>query len=166
VSALTEFVHSEKGFNTLAGILKNAGILCTKREADMNDAFFLRDGRIHFPASTRDKFVPDDKGHTLDIRIFSPRPLDDLLIEPNLPKLALYADCRESALYINDEEFKAAHRTNRNSTYNELPLRQGWNKLTLKIGKGDKGSFTASFGCDNNSEFLPNVKISFVTSGD
>lgn len=161
VSTLTEFANSEKGFNTLAGILKNAGVPCKKSEVNMNDVFFLRDGQIQFPASTRDKFVPQGEGHTLDIWVFSPRPLDDLLIEPNMPKLTLYVDCWESSLLINDKAFKAAQATNRNSTYNELPLLQGWNKLTLRIGKGDKGRFNASFRCANNSEFLPKMKVSF-----
>jgi beta-galactosidase len=161
MSTLSEFANSEKGYNTLSVILKNAGIPCSKNGADKNDTFFVRDGQIQFPASARDKFVKEGDGYTLDIWVFSPRPLDDLLIEPNMPKLTLYIDSWESSLLLNGKSFEASQKTNRNSTYNELLLHQGWNKLTLKIGKEDKGRFGASFRCDNNGEFLPKLKVSF-----
>lgn len=159
VSTLSEFANSEKGHNTLAAILKNAGIPCSKAEVNTNDIFFIRDGQIQFPLSARNKFTKDGNGHTLDIWVFSPRPLDDLLIEPNMPKLTLYVDSWESSMLLNDKNFEAARKTNRNSTYNELLLSQGWNKITLKIGKDDKGRFGASFRCDNNNEFLSKLKV-------
>ena len=162
VSTLTEFANSEKGFNTLAAILKNAGIPCEKSEIDSHDAFFMRDGQVQFPLSARERLVAEGDGYTLNVWVFSPRPLDDLLIEPNMPKLTLYVDAWESDLLLNDKNIEAAHKTNRNSTYNELPLLQGWNKITLKVGKGDKDRFAASFRCENNKEFLPKLKVSFV----
>lgn len=162
ISTLTEFANSEKGFNTLAVILENAGIPCQKSEVNSNDVFFMRDGQIQFPLSARDRFVAEGDGYTLHIWVFSPHLLVGLLIEPNMPKLTLYVDTWESALWVNDGPLEAAQQTNRNSTYNELPLHQGWNKLTLKIGKEDRGRFAASFRCDNNSEFLPQLRVSFI----
>ena len=162
VSTLTEFANSEKGFNTLASILKNAGIPCEKGDVNANDVFFMRDGQIQFPVSAREKFISEGEGYTLDIWVFSPRPLDDLLIEPNMPKLTLYIDSWENSVLLNGVNLEPAHKTNRNGTYNELPLHQGWNKITLQIGKGDKGRFAASFRCDNHKEFLSKLNVSFV----
>lgn len=103
--------------------------------------------------------MKEGDGYRLDFWVFSPRPLDDLLIEPDMPKLTLYVDSWESSLLLNDKNFEAAHKTNRNSTYNELLLHQGWNKLTLKIGKEDKGRFAASFRCSNNNEFISKLRV-------
>lgn len=162
VSTLTEFANSEKGFNTLSVILKNAGIPCEKVQVNSNEVFFLRDGNLQFPPSVRDRFVKDGENHTMDIWVWSPRPLDDLLIEPNMPKLTLFMDTWSSSILINDQPYKAAEVTNRNSTYKELPLHQGWNKITLKIGKDDKNRFNAYFKCDNNAGFLPQIRVSFT----
>lgn len=161
VSTLTEFANSEKGFNTLATILKNAGVKRHKVEANADEVFFIRDGNLQFPPIAKSKFKAKGDKHTLTFWMFSPRPLDDLLIEPNMPKLTLYVDTWESALAINDEPFVAQHITNRNSTYNEIPLLQGWNKVTLEIGAEDKGRFNAHFKCSNNPKFLSLLKVSF-----
>lgn len=163
ISTLSEFANSEKGYNTLAVILKNAGIPCKQNEMNTNDVFFIRDQEIRFPISTQNKFVAHGNDYKLNIWVFSPRPLDDLLIEPNMPKLNLFIDTWESALFLNDKEVKATNKTNRNSTYKELMLHQGWNKLTLTIGKEDINRFSAAFTCDNNNEFLSKVKVSFIS---
>jgi beta-galactosidase len=161
ISTLTEFANSEKGFNVLAHILKQAGIPHEKPEVNTADLFFLRDGVLQFPASIKDRFEQDGNGHSATMWVFSPRPLDDLLIEPNMPKLTLFVECWSSTLLINDKNYDAAEKTNRNATYKELPLHQGWNKLTLKIGQDDKGRFNASFKCDNKPDFLPLLKVTF-----
>ncbi len=163
ISTLAEFANSEKGYNTLATILKNAGIPCLKSEVNANDVFFVRDGRIQFPAGTRDKFVQDGEGYALNIWVFSPRPLDDLLIEPNMPKLTLFVESNECSMSLNGKDTDAAQKSGRNNIYAELPLHQGWNKITLKTGREDRNRFGASFGCDNNDEFLSKLKISFVS---
>ena len=162
VSTLTEFANSEKGYNTLASILKQAGIPNQRAEVNSSDVFFLRDGNMQFPASTRAKFKKDANEYVVDCWVFSPRPLDDLLIEPNMPKLTLYVDTWQSVLLINDKPYEAANKTNRNSTYRELPLHQGWNKVTLRIGLEDKNRFNANFRCENNATFLSQLKVSFT----
>lgn len=162
VSTLSEFANSEKGYNTLATILKNAGIPCSESEVNMDETFFLRDGQVQFPAMARDKFTQDGDGYVLNIWVFSPRPLDNLLIEPNMPKLALYVESRQSGMLLNGRDIEPSQKERRSSSYNELPLRQGWNEITLKIGKEDKGNFNASFRCDNNDEFLSKLKVSFT----
>ncbi len=162
ISTLSEFANSEKGFKTLGTILKQAGIPVVKKENGGTDVFFLRDGNMQFPESTKEKFVKDADGFKVDFWVWSPRPLDDLLIEPNMPKLTLFVDTWSSSIVLNEKPFKAAEATNRNSTYKELPLLQGWNKVTLRIGADDKNRFKAYFKCDNNESFLPQLKVSFV----
>ncbi|MDR2119530.1 MAG: glycoside hydrolase family 2 [Tannerella sp.] len=162
VSTLTEFTNSEKGYNTLALLLKQAGIPCRQTDTNAADIFFLRDGNLQFPATAKDKFRKEADEYVVDCWIFSPRPLDDLLIEPNMPELTLYVDTRQNALLLNDKPYHAANKTNRNSTYRELPLRQGWNKITLRIGPEDKNRFNAGFRCENNDTFLHQLKVSFT----
>jgi beta-galactosidase len=162
ISTLTEFANSEKGYNTLSHILKQAGIPYEKPEINIADIFFLRDGLLHFPPGTKEKFAKETDAYTTDFWIWSPRPLDDLLIEPDMPKLTMYVDTWSNSLLVNDKEYVATQITNRNSTYNELPLHQGWNKLTLKIGLDDKNRFSGYFKCNNKPEFLPRLKFSFT----
>ena len=102
LNTLTEFANSEKGFNTLSAILKNAGIAFQKPEVNIDEVFFLRDEQINFPVATKEKLVKDSDGEwTLELYVFSPRPLDDLLIEPNMPKLSLFVKAKKRALLIN-----------------------------------------------------------------
>ncbi|GHT09617.1 beta-galactosidase [Bacteroidia bacterium] len=162
VSTLTEFANSGKGYNTLASLLKQAGIPCRQTEANIADIFFSRDGSMQFPASTKNKFRKEADEYIVDCWVFSPRPLDDLLIEPDMPKLTLYVDTWQSALLLNDKPYRATNKTNRNSTYKELPLLQGWNKITLRIGTEDKNRFNANFSCENNVAFLGQLKVSFT----
>lgn len=74
-------------------------------------------------------------GRTLDIYVFSPRPLNDLLIEPNMPKLTLVVKTKKCQLSINDEVYAAAEKNRYEVTYKELPLLQGWNKISIAIGE-------------------------------
>lgn len=39
-------------------------------------------------------------GRTLDIYVFSPRPLNDLLIEPNMPKLTLVVKTKNASFLL------------------------------------------------------------------
>lgn len=162
VSTLTEFANSEKGFNTLSTILHNAGVDCEKQEIDPNDVFFFRDGTIVFPASAKEHLVDngDDK-YQFEFYAFSHRPLDDLLIEPNVPKLDLEIKCSNGKLYVEDVEIFGS-QTNNEAKFKELPLKQGWNKLTVIIDKKDKNNFDGIFSCKNNGEFMPLMKASYT----
>ena len=157
VSTLSEFANSEKGYNTLSIILKNAGIPCKAVETDMKDVFFLRDGQVQFPTNSKAHFVKEGNRKRLDVWVFSPRPLDDLLIEPNMPKLTLAVDVKESALLLNDKAFE----TKQKNIYNELLLHQGWNKLSILVSEDDFNRFAASFKCENNNEFLSKIQVTF-----
>ncbi len=165
VSTLTEFANSEKGYNTLAAILKHAGIPCQKIQANVNEVFFLRDGQLTFPATIKDKLVKDGDGWTLNLYVFSPRPLDDLLIEPNMPKLSLLMRTSACDLSINGKAYGAAAQNRHEANYKELPLLQGWNKLTIKIGAADRNEFSGYFRCDNREDFLPLLQVSLTDRG-
>lgn len=78
--------------------------------------------------------------------MFSPRPLDDLLIEPNMPKLTLVVKAKECQLAINDKAYTAAAQNRHEATYKELPLLQGWNKISIKIGERDKMNSVVTLG--------------------
>lgn len=158
VSTLTEFANSGKGFNTLSTILRNAGVTCKAREIDADEVFFLRDGRVPFPVSAKNKLEKTADGWQLVLYVYSPRPLDDLLIEPNVPKLELDIKARNAALKVGDKQIQVK-QDNDNARFYELPLKQGWNKLTITIGDGDKGGFDGVFICGNNAEFLPKMKV-------
>ncbi|WP_455971777.1 glycoside hydrolase family 2 protein [Bacteroides congonensis] len=163
LSTLTEFANSEKGYNTLSAILKNAGIQSQKPKIDINEVFFLRDEQMNFPVATKDKFVKENDSRTLEFYVFSPRPLDDLLIEPNMPKLSLMLKAKKRELFINDKPYTSVSHNGRNEIiYKELPLLQGWNKLVIKIGEGDRNDFTGFFKCDNKQDFLPTLKAAFI----
>ena len=159
VSTLADFANSEKGYKALATILKNAGVACRTIVSDPAEAFFLRDGKIAFPSCSRKvlKNIAPRK-HTLDFYVFSNRPLDDLLIEPDMPKLMLWMKARGSILKLGDKELKPTRKTDREVEYNELPLQQGWNKLSIVVD-GDRNEFEAELRC-NKGDFLPTVKAS------
>lgn len=161
VSTLTEFANSEKGYNTLHTILSNAGVKMTKRSIDPNDVFFFRDNRIIFPKSALEHSSKDSEGkHTLTFYAYSPRPLDDLLIEPNVPKLKMEVKNPDVTFYVNDEEFRGAQGNNE-CRYEEIPLKQGWNKLTIKFADKNLNDFSGWFSCDNNASFMPLMKASY-----
>lgn len=162
LSTLKEFTNSEKGFNTLAAMLKHAGIACRPAEVKSNEVFFLRDNQLIFPVAAKDKLVKTSGGWTLEFYVFSPRPLDDLLIEPNMPKLTLTLQAAQCRLLLNHKEQAAATQNRREVTYKELPLLQGWNKLSITIGEKDRNGFSGHFRCDNRNEFLPLLKVMFV----
>ncbi len=163
ISTLTEFVNSEKGFNTLTRILQNAGIPFERIEGETADIFFLRDNRIQFPVDTKSKFQPAGNGKIkLDFWVYSPRPLDDLLIEPNMPKLDIQVDTRESILKVNNTVMTNFKQERRDCIYKELPLQQGWNHLQLEISEGERNSFKSVFKCDNKPDFLPLLKVTLT----
>lgn len=163
LSTLTEFADSEKGYNTLAAILEHAGVTCEKPEINIDEVFFLRDEQINFPVITKNKLVKEGDKWALELYVFTPRPLDDLLIEPNMPKLSLFVKAKNRQLYINDKLYTAMSHDGRNEvTYKELPLSQGWNKLVIKVADGDKNDFSGYFKCDNRKSFLSLLKAAFV----
>jgi beta-galactosidase len=167
ISTLQEFANSEKEFNTLSRILENAGIPCKKTKG-MNSAemFFLRDNRLPFPASTRSAFVKNKDGMLqVECWIFSPRALDDLLVEPDMPKLNLRIKATQSTLSVNGQQADKFNKTETAYEYKELPLQQGWNHIVFSIKEDDRHAFEGVFKCDNKPDFMPLLKATFVNPG-
>jgi len=162
VSTITDFVNSERGFNTLSKILAHAGIKCTERAVPVDEVFFLRDGSLHFPMATRKHLTAvDEKTCKLEVYVYSPRPLDDLLIEPDMPKLTLSVRGRGASLLVNGKEIKVANANRNESVFNELPLQQGWNKFELTMSNAARRGLDCSLRCENKPDFLQLIKASF-----
>lgn len=167
ISTLTEFANSEKGYNTLAKILENAGVECRKTITDIADLFFIRDGQLQFPTSTKNKFKKSPNSMLeVEVWLWSNRPLDDLLIEPNMPKVSLFIESRESNLRVNGKTVKKTVRGRKEAEYMELPLQQGWNYLVLQIDEKDRNDFKGMFTCTNRKEFLETLKAGFENPGE
>ena len=113
------------------------------------------------PASAKDNLKKTADGWQLAFYAFSPRPLDDLLIEPNVPKLELEVKCKNGSLRVGDVDVKANQGRNE-ARFKEIPLKQGWNRLTLTVGENDKNEFSGFFKCGNNAEFMPQMKASYT----
>lgn len=133
VTTLKNFAGSEKGYRTFAAMLRNAGVQCDRVGHNPDDMCFVREGRLMLPASTAAR-TADGK---FVIYVYSPRPLDDLLIEPNMPKLTLVLNSRK---------------------YHELPLKQGWNRLEYETDPVKYGWFE----CHNRPEFINLLQVSFT----
>ena len=159
ISTLSEFANSEKGFKTLATLLAHAGIPCQENKTNGGPQFFLRDGNLQFPNSIKNNFQQQADASVLEFWVWSPRPLDDLLIEPDMPKLTLAVAARKSSLLLNEKEWKGDQENRHNCLYSELPLLQGWNKFSLKVGPEDRAEFKAYFKCENKNSFLTQLKI-------
>ncbi|MCQ2150090.1 MAG: glycoside hydrolase family 2 [Bacteroidales bacterium] len=160
VSTLTDFANSEKGFKTLSAILENAGINCKPIETDADRLFFLRDGELFFPEAS-DEFIKDG---ILEMYVFSPRALDDLLIEPDMPELTLTVRSDGSGLKINGKDIGGPSWNGYETVFSNLPLQQGWNRLEISIPPMD-GKVTGTFRCGNRPEFLPLIKASLTPPG-
>lgn len=161
VSTLSNFASSEKGYKTLKAMLHNAGIRCNAQTVNPAELFFERDNKLQFPSVSKDRLIADGEGYKMDFYVYSNRPLDDLLIEPNMPKLTLSVKTIDAKLLIDGKTYKPAVNQKDKTEFNELPLKQGWNHLTLTIPGKAKLGFEAYFKCDNRKEFLPTVKASF-----
>lgn len=162
ISTLTDFANSEKGYNAMKTMLATAGVACKALEVNPNELFFLRDNRLNFPVITRDRLQPDGEGYKIEYFVYSNRPLDDLLIEPNVPKLTLFIKAKKTTLSIGGVNIKPARENGRETEYKELPLKQGWNHIVMTISGEAKNNFEAYFKCDNRTEYMSSLKASFV----
>ena len=71
----------------------------------------------------------------------------------------LWMKARGSTLKVGDREIRETRRTDREVEYDELPLQQGWNKLSIVVD-GDRGEFEGEIRCRNKPEFLQAVRAS------
>jgi beta-galactosidase len=154
VSTLTHFADTEKGSNSLTQILRQLGIpLDTSESLAAKDFFDAQGFLLKSKRST---------AHTgeLSFWLFSPRPLDDLLIEPNVPKVDITVHATNGArIWLNNKQLSDSGNDNQTQC-NELPLQQGWNFFLIKTRtKGEP--FSVRFQSLNRPEFMSLLKGSF-----
>src|SRR5258706_985948 len=102
----------------------------------------------------------------LAVWIKSDKPLDDLLSEPNLPKLSfIYGSDDGCQVWLNGELLANRERTGpldpEAFTINPLLLQLGWNQLAIKVVQaGGEWKFAGKFSC-TDFNFLQ--KLGFAT---
>lgn len=115
-----------------------------------------------FPSSAKAKMTERDGKCSFTFYVFSPRPLDDLLIEPDMPKLTLVVKGEGVSLELDGKKLVPASSDSRETQYRELPLLQGWNRLTVTVPVEGKDGFSGFFRCDNKADFIGLLKGSYV----
>jgi beta-galactosidase len=149
VSVLDNFTASEKGYNTLEKILYSAGIPIKGKKHSES----LIDANGYVKLS--DLFATNhDNRKNYSFHVWSPRPLDDLLIEPDMPKLDI-------VLVNEDEEIRL--NGFRLDSYRAIPLKQGWNQLVISVPDNGKLE-NIRFVCDNKAGFVHQLKTSLNES--
>lgn len=115
-----------------------------------------------FASNDKGIFKNEKEGITyLGFWVFSPRPLDDLLIEPNVPKVDLTVQAPGGAgIWLNNKkigDFDASDKT----FCRELPLQQGWNFFLIKTDTKSADAYSVQFQSLNRPGFLSLLKGSF-----
>ena len=101
----------------------------------------------------------------LSFWVWSPRPLDNLLVEPNLPKLALRFGSDDGCqVWLNSKLVKEDRGTHPYTpdefTADALPLARGWNHFVVKVVQGTgEWQFGAHLTCSDPS-FLGQLRTS------
>jgi len=91
----------------------------------------------------------------LSFWVQSPRSLDNLLIEPNVPKLDLALESKDEVeLFLNGKSVFAGPAGGGNATASGLPLQQGWNHFLVKLAHAN--------GDDNFSAKLISSDTTFL----
>jgi beta-galactosidase len=81
----------------------------------------------------------------LSFWVQSPRSLDNLLIEPNVPKLDLTFESKDAVeLFLNGKSILARPTGGESAIVSGLPLQQGWNHFLVKlVHKNGDDTFSA-----------------------
>ena len=126
-----------------------AGKKWTLRPTDKDGVFDFKRGLIAGP--TENAFA------YLAVWIKSPQPLNDLLSEPNLPKLAFtYGSDDGCEVWLNGKMLATHERTGpldpEMFSENPLLLQLGWNQLVVKVVQlGGDWKFSGRFNCPDTS---------------
>ena len=145
VSTLTNFTTTEKGYNTLAKILKTAGIPISEKQ--LSESLIDAQGFVQLSNLLVNR---TDGRKNYSLWVYSPRPLDDLLIEPNMPKLDISVPNSQGEVRLNGKKLES---------HKELPLKQGWNQLVITFS-GNADASTIQFICANQPEFIKQLQTS------
>lgn len=152
VSTLSQFTSSTKGYETMEKLLSGAGIPAKGEK--------ISETLIDSKGMVKVRYLPSRRQGNMtqfDFFIWSPRPLDDLLIEPDMPKLDLYIQPEKNAeLYVNHVKMKESK-----GMFSAIPLKQGWNNIGINIPNSNRNNLYIRFECGNKPEFMQQLKTSF-----
>jgi beta-galactosidase len=119
------------------------------RETDSSSVFDFKSGMVEGSLENSVAY--------LAFWVKSPKPLNDLLSEPNLPKLSFtYGSDDGCELFLNGELI-ASHRREgplEPAAFSENPLllKLGWNQIVIKVVQiGGDWKFAGKFGCSDEN---------------
>ncbi|MDR2463400.1 MAG: hypothetical protein LBD30_06435 [Verrucomicrobiales bacterium] len=101
----------------------------------------------------------DDTVSYLSFWLLSPRPLDDLLIEPNVPKLDLKLTAGDAIeLFLNGKSIFKKPAADAEATAAGMPIKQGWNHFLIRVTHAMGASkLSAELVC-SKPEFLAELR--------
>lgn len=152
VSTLSRFVSSSKGYGTFGKLLAGAGIPTTGSK--IAETLIGKDGTLHI-----ENLQPARRGNqTLyNFMVWSPRDLDDLLIEPDMPKLdVIFQPAEQGELFINRHQMEGS-----NGEFLTVPLKQGWNHVSISVRNAGENNVSVRFKSDNRPTFIHQLMTSF-----
>ena len=126
------------------------------RTADVHGTFDFLHYSLEGPQSDATVYVA--------VWIKSPKPLDDLLFEPNLPQLSFtYGSDDGCQVWLNDRRLANNERTgpldSNMFTIKPLLLKLGWNELVIKVVQaGGQWQFAGKFSSSDN-DFLSKLEF-------
>ena len=89
--------------------------------------------------------------------VWSPRDLDDLLIEPDMPKLDINMQPAEQGeLFINRHKMEGS-----NGRFLAVPLKQGWNHVSISVRNAEENNVSVRFKSDNKPTFIHQLMTAF-----
>jgi beta-galactosidase len=145
VSTIDQFASTEKGYGTLNKILYGSGI--PTKGKSLSESLIDAKGTVDL-SNLFVRTQNNRKNYTL--WLWSPRPLDDLLIEPDMPKLDIALSSDDGEVRLNGKKLDS-HKT--------IPLKQGWNQLVFSVA-GNKNISGIQFICENNLNFVRQLQTS------
>jgi beta-galactosidase len=146
VSTIENFTATEKGYNTLDKILSGTGIPIGGKT--LSESLIDAQGTVNLS----NLFVNNrDNKKIYNLWLWSPRPLDDLLIEPDMPKLNIVLTSSNEEIQLNGAKL---------DSYKTIPLKQGWNQIVLSVPNNSSIS-KVQFACENNANFVSQLQTSF-----
>jgi len=152
VSTLSRFVSSSKGYDTFGKLLAGAGI--PTNGSKIAETLISKDGTLHI-----ENLQPVRRGNqTLyNFMVWSPRDLDDLLIEPDMPKLdVIIQPLEQGELFINRNKIEGS-----NGQFLTVPLKQGWNHVSISVRNARENNVSVRFKSDNKPTFIHQLMTSF-----
>jgi beta-galactosidase len=145
ISTIENFTSTEKGYNTLSKILYSAGI--PTKGKTLSESLIDAKGTVNLS----NLFVSnqDNRKH-YTLWLWSPRPLDDLLIEPDMPQMDIVLTSSNEEIKLNGAKL---------DSYKTAPLKQGWNQVLISVPDNTAIS-EIQLVCENNVDFVKQLQTS------